>query len=78
MSETELDLLGLKCPLPALRTARALDALQPGDTLLVTASDPLATLDIPNVVRERGDALLDVDVNGTRSVFRIERRRPRE
>lgn len=49
-----LDLTGLKCPLPALRTRKALRDLAPGSSLIVTASDPLAGLDIPNVVREEG------------------------
>ena len=53
----ELDLSGLKCPLPALRTRKALRALAPGARLAVTATDPLAGIDIPNVVREEGAAL---------------------
>ena len=50
----ELDLAGLKCPLPALRTRRALRQLPPGRALLVICTDPLAVIDIPNVVREEG------------------------
>ena len=49
-----LDLTGLKCPLPALRTRKALRTLAPGTRLVVTATDPLAGIDIPNVVREEG------------------------
>lgn len=49
-----LDLTGLKCPLPALRTRKALRAIAPGGRLAVTATDPLAGIDIPNVVREEG------------------------
>lgn len=55
MPETELDLRGLKCPLPALRTRKALARLAPGDVLVVTCTDPLAAIDIPNLVRETGD-----------------------
>ncbi len=54
----ELDLSGLKCPLPVLRTRKALRALTPGARLSVTCTDPLAGLDIPNLVREEG-ALLE-------------------
>ena len=53
----ELDLAGLKCPLPALRTRKALRGLAPGVRLVVTCTDPLAGIDIPNVVREEGDRL---------------------
>ena len=52
-----LDLAGLKCPLPALRTRKALRGLAPGARLVVTCTDPLAGIDIPNVVREEGDRL---------------------
>lgn len=55
MAETILDLRGLKCPLPVLLTRKALDAAAPGAVLLVQCTDPLAGLDIPNLVRETGD-----------------------
>lgn len=55
MAETILDLRGLKCPLPVLFTRKALAAAEPGAVLLVQCTDPLARLDIPNLVRETGD-----------------------
>ena len=57
-SPVALDVEGLKCPLPALKTARTLDHLAQGTTLLVSATDPLAILDIPHLVSQRGDHLL--------------------
>lgn len=59
MSETILDLKGLKCPLPALKTRKALTRIGAGDTLVVTCTDPMAAIDIPHLLRETGDALLD-------------------
>ncbi|MBF9197191.1 sulfurtransferase TusA family protein [Microvirga terrestris] len=56
---TELDLSGLKCPLPVLRTRKALHAMQPGDLLKVVCTDPLAGIDVPNMIRETGDILED-------------------
>lgn len=53
----DLDLSGLKCPLPVLRTRKALRSLAAGRTLVVTCTDPLAALDIPNLVREEGARL---------------------
>lgn len=53
----ELDLSGLKCPLPVLRTRKALRALRPGDRLHVICTDPLAVIDMPNLIRETGDVL---------------------
>ena len=52
-----LDLSGLKCPLPALRTRKALKGLAPGAQLSVMCTDPMAAIDIPNLLRETGDTL---------------------
>ena len=73
-----LDVEGLKCPLPALKTARALDALATGQALLVSATDPLAILDIPHLVAQRGDIVL-AQAHEKRSLrFLITRARPPE
>lgn len=74
MSDLVLDLRGLKCPLPALRTRRALDAAGPGSVLSVACTDPLAGLDIPNLVRETGDVIESVERDGRVTTFRIRRR----
>jgi tRNA 2-thiouridine synthesizing protein A len=55
MTMTKLDLTGLKCPLPALKTRKALKALKPGDMLEVHCTDPLSVIDIPSLIRETGD-----------------------
>jgi tRNA 2-thiouridine synthesizing protein A len=69
---TRLDLSGLKCPLPALRTRKALRALKPGEQLQVTCTDPLAVIDLPNLIRETGDILEDQrqDETGLRFLIR--------
>jgi tRNA 2-thiouridine synthesizing protein A len=74
MAETVLDLGGLKCPLPALKTRKALSRLQPGDELVVECTDPLSSIDIPNLLRETGDQLLDSQQAEDRFVFRIRKR----
>ncbi len=56
---TVLDLKGLKCPLPALKTRKALTRIAAGDRLVVVCTDPMAAIDIPHLLRETGDALLD-------------------
>ena len=55
----ELDLRGLKCPLPALMARKRLAALSPGATIWVLASDPLAVVDIPHMCAEEGHALIE-------------------
>jgi tRNA 2-thiouridine synthesizing protein A len=68
-----LDLKGLKCPLPVLRTRKALRSLAPGTRLWVEATDPLSALDIPNFCREDGHVLIEaVESDGVRR-FLIER-----
>jgi tRNA 2-thiouridine synthesizing protein A len=57
MTEKTLNLRGLKCPLPALRTRKALGGMQAGDILIVECTDPLAGLDIPNLLNQTGDVL---------------------
>ncbi len=57
MAEKTFDLRGLKCPLPVLRTRKALAGMRSGDVLVVTCTDPLAGIDIPNLLRETGDTL---------------------
>ncbi|MGA7787821.1 MAG: sulfurtransferase TusA family protein, partial [Xanthobacteraceae bacterium] len=57
MTEKTLNLRGLKCPLPVLRTRKALAAMQAGDILIVACTDPLAAIDIPVLVGQTGDVL---------------------
>jgi tRNA 2-thiouridine synthesizing protein A len=74
MAEKTLDLRALKCPLPALRTRKALAAMRPGDLLIVECTDPLAGIDIPNLVNQTGDALEDVRTETKATTFRITKR----
>lgn len=71
MTEKTLNLRGLKCPLPALRTKKALGGMAAGDILVVECTDPLAGIDIPNLVRETGDVLEDTRREAKRTAFRI-------
>ena len=73
MTTTTLDLTGLKCPLPALKTRKALKAITPGDFLEVHCTDPLSVIDIPNLIRETGDKVEISERSETRIVFLIEK-----
>jgi tRNA 2-thiouridine synthesizing protein A len=76
MADTVLNLRGLKCPLPALRTRKELSRLAAGDELVVECTDPLSAIDIPNLLRETGDVLEDQVERVGLLVFRI-RKAPR-
>ena len=71
MPESRLNLRGLKCPLPALKTRKALRGLSPGDVLVVECTDPLAAIDIPNLLQETKDALEAQGRQADALVFRI-------
>ncbi len=71
MTEKTLNLRGLKCPLPALRTRKALGGMQAGDTIIVECTDPLAGLDIPNLLNQTGDVLEQTRKEKGLMTFRI-------
>ena len=73
MTLTKLDLSGLKCPLPALKTRKALKPLAPGERLEVHCTDPLAVIDIPNLIGETGDKVEIAERTEQRIVFVIEK-----
>jgi len=73
MTTTKLDLTGLKCPLPALKTRKALKTLSPGDFLEVRCTDPLSVIDIPNLIRETGDKVEITERSEHGIVFVIEK-----
>jgi tRNA 2-thiouridine synthesizing protein A len=72
----ELDLGGLKCPLPAMWTERALAERPPGSRLTVTADDPLARLDIAHLCTTGGHEILEVEALGGTAVRFVIRRGP--
>jgi tRNA 2-thiouridine synthesizing protein A len=57
MTEKTMNLRGLKCPLPTLRVKKMLASLKSGDRIVAECTDPLTTIDIPNLLRETGDTL---------------------
>jgi tRNA 2-thiouridine synthesizing protein A len=73
MTTTKLDLTGLKCPLPALKTRKALKSVKPGDRLEVHCTDPLSVIDIPHLVQETGDRIEITEQAEHRIVFVIEK-----
>ncbi|ESY94383.1 hypothetical protein X738_24735 [Mesorhizobium sp. LNHC209A00] len=70
---TKLDLAGLRCPFPAMKTRKALKMLRAGDHLEVHCTDPLAVLDIPNLIRQTGDRLEIIERTEFQVVFLIQK-----
>lgn len=71
MTQT-LDLTGLKCPLPALKTRKALAKLPPGERLEVICTDPMAVIDIPALLNEMGHRLEATRRDGEQILFTVE------
>lgn len=74
MTETVMNLRGLKCPLPALRVRKKLTGLKSGDVVVAECTDPLAAIDIPNLLRQTGDTLEGKDEADGVLTFRIRKK----
>lgn len=70
---TVLDLRGLICPLPVLKTQKALSRLKTGDRLSIEATDPMTDIDIPHFCQEKGHRLVDKSSRDDIRIFVIEK-----
>ncbi len=53
-----IDTKGLNCPMPVLKTKKAIDSLKEGEILEVITTDPGARIDIPALVKRLGQELV--------------------
>jgi tRNA 2-thiouridine synthesizing protein A len=67
--DKELDARGLNCPLPILRTKKALTDLQSGQVLKVLATDPGSVKDFQTFARQTGHQLVSHDENNREFTF---------
>jgi tRNA 2-thiouridine synthesizing protein A len=56
--DKDLDARGLNCPLPILRTKKALGDLQSGQVLRIVATDPGAVKDFAAFCKQTGHVLV--------------------
>ena len=73
MSAT-LDARGLNCPLPILKTKKAIKEVPVGDTLKVLATDPGAVKDMESFCRATGNDLVETGQDGNTYTFLIRRK----
>jgi tRNA 2-thiouridine synthesizing protein A len=57
-TDKKLDCIGLYCPEPVFNTRLALDEMNVGETIEVSADDPAAELDIQNLVKHLGQEII--------------------
>ncbi len=68
-----IDVRGLKCPLPVLKTAKRMSTLAAGARVIVLTTDPMAAIDIPHFCRENGHRLVDTSRQDQVLKFEIEK-----
>ena len=57
--DRDLDVKGLNCPLPILRTKKTLAEMETGQILRIQATDPGALKDFPAFAKQTGNELLE-------------------
>ncbi|MEO8537688.1 MAG: sulfurtransferase TusA family protein [Betaproteobacteria bacterium] len=57
--DREIDARGLNCPLPILRTKKALNDMSSGQMIRITATDPSSVRDFQAFARQTGNELLE-------------------
>ncbi len=66
---TELDASGLACPLPIVKTKKALAGMAPGQVLRVVATDPGSVSDMAAFAEQTSHVLLEQGNDGGRFIF---------
>ncbi len=72
--QKELDARGVNCPLPILRTKKALSGMSSGEVLRVTATDPGSVKDFQAFSRQTGNELLSHSAKDAEFVFFLKKR----
>lgn len=68
-----LDCSGLACPMPILKTKKAIDGLQVGQVLQMIATDPGSVSDMDAWTKKTGHELLSHEDQGGKFVFLIKK-----
>lgn len=72
MSKQSLDTSGLLCPMPVIKTQDKIAAMQAGDTLTVTCTDPGTLHDIPTWCRINGHKVLQISQENQQILLKIQ------
>jgi len=68
-----LDASGLNCPMPILKTKKALTKMSPGQILEVISTDAGSVKDLVAFCNQTGNKLLGTVEEGNKYIFTIER-----
>lgn len=70
----EVDATGLNCPLPILRCKKAMNALESGNVLKITATDGGSPKDFEAYCKQTGDELLSSVEENNQFIFMIKKK----
>lgn len=65
-----LDVKGAACPIPVVKTAKAMKTMAPGDLLEILATDPGVEPDMQAWTKQTGNELVSIDAQDG-GVFRV-------
>lgn len=71
--DQELDCSGLSCPMPILKTKKAVDKMEPGQVLKMIATDPGSLPDVQAWTSKTGNELLGHEEDGGTFTFYIKK-----
>ena len=71
--DKEFDASGLACPLPIVKTKKALNDMAPGQVLRVVATDPGSVADMAAFAEQTGNALLEQSTENSKYVFYLKK-----
>ena len=70
----ELNCAGMTCPLPILKTKKAIDTLHPGDILKMVSTDPGSASDMTAWANRTGNEILKTEQDGGDFIFYVKKR----
>lgn len=73
MADKTLNALGLKCPMPVLKTKKELKSMTSGQVLELIVDDKGALKDVPALLGKTGDELLETNETDDQVVFLIKK-----
>jgi tRNA 2-thiouridine synthesizing protein A len=71
--DQELDCSGMACPMPILKTKKAVDGMQVGQVLKMIATDPGATSDMDAWTKKTGHELVGSEQDAGKFIFYIKK-----
>jgi len=73
-ADKTIDCKGLNCPMPVIKTKKALNEMQPGQILKMESTDKGSKSDIAAFASRTGNELLEVKEEGSTFIFFLKKK----